>query len=302
MAPWLILTGLRSTEGSLGILFLLLSISSSVIIANLLRYSEGRGASRRVVIAANYLVTFVGGGALWLATRTEALPGEAMILGAVTGITFVAAFLLMIVTIGRVGIAIPVSVTRLAVVSPVVVSIIAFGEKPDGFQYLGLALALAALVMLGWAARQEEYRPPGSRSGSGWLLLWLFVCMGINGVNLKIFEELFSVETHLYGFLTCLFGSAMIMAWITVFWRRKEPVRQFDFGMGLLLGIPNFLSSAFFILALRYLPGIVVFPANDVGIVLVSAATGVLFWKETLTWPVKMALLLAAVAIAILNT
>jgi len=283
-----------------GILFLILSILSSVIIANLLRFSEHRRSSRLVVIAANYITCTVASVIYGLATGGLSLSGGVAGLGILTGVSFALTFWLMIIAIGRVGIAIPVSVTRLAVVLPIAVSLVVYGERPNPWQQAGLVLALVALVLFGRSAGGDG-RTVVPRWQTVLLVLGLFLGMGINGVNMKIFQEEFSIDASLYGFLAFLFGTAMLLSWVLVLTRRRERVTPFAVGLGLVLGLPNLLSSVFFILALRYLPGIVVFPLNDVGIVIVSALTGVLFWREKLALLTRLALVVSLAAIALMN-
>jgi drug/metabolite transporter (DMT)-like permease len=303
MHPLLLTTAAPVTPTAVGagVLFLLLSILSSVIIANLLRFSEHRRVSRLVVIAANYITCTVAAVAWGLGPGGLAMNAGAALLGIVTGVSFAMTFWLMIIAIGRVGISIPVSVTRLAVVLPIAVSLLVYHERPNAWQQGGLVLALAALVLFGRSAGGGDGRTVVPRWQTALLVAGLFVGMGINGVNMKVFEEDFSADASLYAFLAFLFGTAMVLSWTLVLVRRRERVTRLAVGLGLLLGVPNLLSSVFFILALRYLPGMVVFPLNDVGIVIVSALTGVLFWREKLSPVTRLALAISLVAIALMN-
>ncbi len=298
-APPLALTGgIPVLTG--GIVFLVLSIMSSVTIAVLLRFGESRGVTRLVVIAANYVVATGVSLVLWHGDGWIVPHPGALLLGALTGISFALTFLMLILAIGRVGIAIPVSITRLAVIIPVLASVLAYGESPTSLQMIGLVLALVALGFFGKAALTGQTVHVRLPVRNVLLMIGLFAGMGINELNMKVFKEMFPVD-QMHGFLTVLFGTAMVFAWILV-WRRRTVVRARDIRLGLALGVPNACASIFLILALDHLPGIVVFPVNDVCIVLLSTLAGILIWREMPTRWGWVGLSLAAGAIALINT
>ena len=60
----------------------------------------------------------------------------------------------------------------------------------------------------------------------------------------------------------------------------RERITLADVGMGLLLGVPNYLSSRFLLLSLGSLPGVLAYPFFSVGTILIVAAAGMLLFKE----------------------
>lgn len=282
-----------------GILFLISSMLCSVLIAMILKHNETRHGSRRVVIAANYIVACGYSLAQWGREGWPAVDGVTLLLGALGGAVFIGTFLLMTAAIGRVGIAIPVSVTRLAVVLPVAVSILFYREMPAVFHLAGFAAALGALALFGRAAAAG--RPGSPRlSWSGVLLTaGLFLAMGAVETLLKIFHER-RVPAQKYGFVAIIFGTALLLGWLLILLRRELPSRA-DLALGLAMGLPNVLSTVFMLGALRYLPGMVAFPVNALGIVLLSTLAGAVIWGERPDRSGRLAIALALAAIVLIN-
>ena len=74
-----------------------------------------------------------------------------------------------------------------------------------------------------------------------------------------------------------------------------------EMGFGVLLGIPNFLSSLFLLKALSTVPGVIAFPSYSVATILVVALAGLLFFRERLTKKQMVGGLLICIALVLLN-
>ncbi len=51
---------------------------------------------------------------------------------------------------------------------------------------------------------------------------------------------------------------------------------------GIILGVPNVFSSYFMLDALNQLPGIIVYPSINIGIIVLTTLAAFLIWKEEL--------------------
>ena len=100
--------------------------------------------------------------------------------------------------------------------------------------------------------------------------------------------------------MSLIFGTALLLGWLTILLRR-EKVQLRMVLLGMLLGIPNVLSTLFMLGALRHLPGMVAFPVNSLGIMILSTLAGVLIWKEKAGRGMVAAMLLAVGAIVFIN-
>lgn len=266
-------------------LFLFLSLSSSLAIAIFLRYSEGKARDRTVVIASNYIVASALG--FLLTTNINASPGVYG-LGVILGFFFFVGFMLFSKAIKFAGLAGAVTMGRISLAIPVVFSIFLWGEKPSIWDFVGLALIF--FIILTWEGKIGRFSP---------ILLSLFIIFGLLDAALKFFKMNFPAVDEGF-FLVILFFSAIIWSWGYIL-LAKRVVTASDVLLGLLLGIPNFFSSYCLLRALIDIPGYVAFPFINIGIIILSAISGFVLFKERLT-PKRVGLIiLGIVAVSILT-
>lgn len=83
--------------------------------------------------------------------------------------------------------------------------------------------------------------------------------------------------------------------------RNKKGLNIKDCGYGLLIGIPNYYSARFLLMALRSMDAVLVYPLYSVATIILITVTGVLVFKEKLSVQKTVALLLVMVAISLIN-
>lgn len=292
-------------------IFVLLTVLSSLGIVVILHYNERRTGDRLVVAGSNYVVASILG--LLLSDLAEPEPA-ALGFGVVVGAGFVAGFLVLMRAMRRSGLGVPASVARLSMVVPVVGSILVYGEMPQTLQWLGIVLGIVAFIVLG--AAQMLRRPGVSLAGAGsadaglggiadatvdhrgtLLLAAVFVVIGLNDFSMKVAGES-GIDTD--GFLFYLFTTAALLCWAVIVVRRRRPKRH-ELAVGALLGVPNFFSSYFLLHALDRLPAGVVYPVVSAGGVVAASIAGLLLWRERhspLGW---IGIGLAAIAVALVS-
>ena len=217
--------------------------------------------------AACYLVARVVGG--------EA-PSPAVIqLGVWQGIVYVVAFFFQIPSMSAKGIAIVMAFVRLAVVVPVLASIFMWAEMPRALQTVGIILAVISLPML-----TLDKGVGDGRYSTRQLLVFggLFATNGIALVISKCFSVLKTPGQALY-YLAILFAVAALGSFVPLAWRR-QPFRTIEFTWGTALGLANAGSNLALLVALAHLPGIVVFPVNSCGGIVLAAIIAAVLWRE----------------------
>jgi drug/metabolite transporter (DMT)-like permease len=246
----------------------------SISIALILKVNEGRGGNRVVIAGANYLVASAVS-ALMIGAR-PAMPGAATIaLGGAAGVVYVLGFLVLMAGIARGPLAVPVTVARLSVIIPVVVSILLWRETPGPAQRWGIALGLAAIALFG---RGISSGPGRVGFGYAWLMLALFLVLGTGDVLLKAFRET-AGDADRAVFTWILFTTAAAFTWALVGARRVRVDRR-TFALGLLLGLPNLGSTVFTLLALRSVGASVAFPFINIAVIAGTTALGYAVWRE----------------------
>jgi len=163
----------NSADVSSGMLYMLLSICCSVSISLILKFHEIRRGSRLVALAGNYIVAAAINLFLWWRMEFAALNNTVILLGIAVGVLFVLTFWLIMISIGRMGVATTISVNRLAVVMPIGVAVVFFGERLSALYIPGLIMGLVSFILFGQAASREE--TASKRAWNRWLLLFCSV-------------------------------------------------------------------------------------------------------------------------------
>lgn len=277
-------------------IWLLPAALCSISIALILKYGETKGCDRLLLVGANYITASLL--SLLFAAPRLAVPGAATLtLGAAAGVDYVFGFLLLMAGIARGPLAVPVTVMRLSVAVPIVVSIAVWAERPGGLQWAGLALGAVAILLFGYSLSGGRGRR--SEGGGYWMLIVaLFLVMGAGDVLLKAFREL-SFDTDRMTFTWILFTVAAVFTWILV-WSRRTAFEGRSFLLGLLLGVPNLFSTVFTLLALKHVPASIAFPFINLTVIAGSALFGFFIWRERLYRLSLAGLVLAAIALVLL--
>lgn len=190
--------------------------------------------------------------------------------------------------IGMNGMSISVGVMRMAVVIPIMFSLLIFHESLRLSAIMGVIITLAAFTML--TEKQNKTN-----------LLWiigLFIITGVTDSTLKVYDVFGRGGES--AFLALLFGSAFVftLLWIIIGGRRFDKTA---IAYGLLLGVPNQLSSLFFLRALSSVKAGIAYPVVASGIVILGILSDLLFWKRTFSIKQLFALVFLALGIVLLN-
>jgi drug/metabolite transporter (DMT)-like permease len=277
--------------------YLLLSILCSVAIAHIFKWVEQKSFPIFPIFAINYamatLVAWINGHPVY-----SSLTLGAGLLGIAVGILFISSFVVFMIAVTKLGVTIPVSLMRLSAVLPTLGSILIFQEQPDWQQITGLFLAFSILPLSQRQAITRHTLQTMIHEGLGWSL-FLFIIFGVTDFSLKIQVEVFPIA-NASAFLTVVFATCFIIAAVMCLLQRQT-IRIKYLGTGALLGIFNLLSTLFFLKALRVLPGMLVYPFNGIGIILLSALTSMMIWKERLVIRQWIFILLASVALILIR-
>ena len=276
-------------------IYLLLAIASSSAVAILMRLSGKYSKHATAMLASNYVVCTLLGALFTDFTgftlRTEGLP-TALGLGLVDGAFYLAGFVLLKWNIQRNGVVLPATFQKLGVLVPTLMSIIVFRETMQPVQGVGMAAAVAALLLL---QGKGEKKQGGSIGG----LIALMLVGGMCDAMSKIYEEI--GPAHLSDqFLLFTFASALILCVLLCVWRKEKP-DMWDILFGAVIAIPNYFSARFLLLSLVALPGTVAYPSFSAGTIIAVAAAGAIFFKEKLSRRKLLALGLILAALVLLN-
>ncbi|MBO4289541.1 MAG: EamA family transporter, partial [Lachnospiraceae bacterium] len=220
----------------------------------------------------------------------------AMLLGFFVGLLYPVGFILMRVNIINSGMALTSVFSKLGVIVPTLLSIVLFHENPSAACYVGIAIAVAAIIVMGLA--KKEPHEAGKHSNYFWLVVHL-LCGGITETANKLFDEFGTTQSKTL-FLLMIFGAALLFC---VVWKiiSKGKILAKDAAIGVALGIPNYFTSRLILGALETVPAVVVFPVYSVGTIVAITLIGLLFYKEKLNRIQVIGIAMILLALVLLN-
>uniref|UniRef100_A0A7V3E6T0 EamA domain-containing protein n=1 Tax=Ignavibacterium album TaxID=591197 RepID=A0A7V3E6T0_9BACT len=257
-------------------IYLLLAIICSSSLALILKQGNVKKSNTAILINANYLTASVLSLAFVFYKGTLTISLYALLFALFLGYLFAATFFIYSKAVGLAGTALATVSARLSVLIPVLFSIILYGESPNIKMIFGFALALVTLYLFYLSLKNHNGTPHSRRSYL--ILIVLLLGIGLVDFSMKIFEQNFSSEEK-GTFVFTIFFSAFIYTLVYILYK-KIKFEPHTFKLGLLLGLPNVLAIHFVLAALSELPAIVVFPIQNIGVIVFTAVMAYLIWKE----------------------
>lgn len=280
---------------------LLMSIACSSVIVIIFKLFESFKVRNLQAIVANYFTAATMGFVIsGTAPNFTALAEESWLpYAALTGLMFISLFNVMAFSAQKVGVAITAVANKMSFAIPVLFAFIVFSEDIGPLKWLGIVLALAGVYLTCL---------PKSRSGRvmWWPPLVLFLGGGALDTLLQYTEKTYVVSSFGLTYTGTLFLFAALLGtiWLTVQVLSKRSILHGPSWIaGILLGIPNFGSIYFLFRAIGNpdLPSSSVFPINNMGIVLLTAICGIIFFKEILSPKNWIGVLLSVAAILVIG-
>lgn len=271
-------------------LYLVLSILFSVLLLINFRIFPKYGINTWQAICLNYIVCFITG----LALMPE---GQSFLLDLsanwtwyclILGVGFIITFILSGLSTQKSGI-LPTSLANnLSLIIPVGVSLGILHTSAKVFDlsnYIGILLALIAIALITFNKKQAA-----DADYSYWYLpLGVFVFYGITNtvINILNWKYIPNPEQTIPVTLIMVLGAAISGLMVLTFRKikLKEVFELKNLLAAVSLGIPNFLSFYLLLLALSSFgnDGAFVYPFYNIGLILLSTAVAVLFFKEKLS-------------------
>lgn len=282
-------------------IYLLLSILSSAIIFVVFRLYKKYGVNTLQAIIVNYFIACIVGffGYIESVDDLVRIPSESWFLGTVfLGAMFITVFNLAAITTQRSGLSVVSVATKMSVAIPVLFGIFIYNESLGFLKVTGIILALAAVYLSsiktkkGISIKKENLIFP----------LLVFVGSGIIDTTINYLENFYVSETDVGLFSSSIFGIAGIIGTTILIGQAvlgKLKITWKNIAGGIALGIPNYFSIYFLVMALRS-PGFensVIFTLNHVGIVLASTILGIVLFKEVLLKKNWIGIALAVISI-----
>lgn len=282
-------------------LFIFLSISCSLSIAQILKIAENNKMRVMSILVINYLA-----GSLISLLNSSEVAAKSLIsidlnlfffsMMILLGFIFIGNLVVYSRSIDRVGMGVSIAAMRMSLIFPIAVSLFVFNEELAPYRYLGILLALGALLLMVPRIKTKKI----SGLSNAWLPVLIFLMTGAADTGLKVYEQVFAAQVSEDLFVSGIFFISFITG-VGILVKRKELHFTFkEIGYGVVTGIVNLYSSIFLIYALKLLPGSVVFPIINVTLVILGTLIGVWIWKDKPTVKQWSGLAIAIISIVLL--
>ena len=285
-------------------IYLLLSILSSSVIFVIFKLYNRFGINTLQAIIFNYFFAFASGLLLDQKLPEKRIFFEPWFPGTVIlGFLFIAVFYLAALTTQRSGLSVVSVATKMSVAIPVIFGIVLYNESTGIIKVLGILLALAAVYLT--SIKKREGLKIQKRNIIFPLLV--FFGSGIIDTAIKFLETSYVEEEDVALFSSTIFAIAgLIGSMILVVQKIKGELELNLKNLlgGIVLGIPNFGSIYFLVLALRTkgMESSTIFPINNVAIVMVSTFLGILLFREKMLPKNWIGIALAIASIMLIAT
>jgi drug/metabolite transporter (DMT)-like permease len=269
-------------------LYILFSILSSVVLANMLvLYTKDKTINIILIFLGNYIVAS-------LFSFSMSLPGGISFdrfdiwFGIFTGLVFLGNFVAFQKNISINGLSLSVGTMRVSVIIPTLVAVFLFADKIGLINVIGIGVIISAFAYVTDAKTLRN---------TYWLVL-LFLISGITESTLKVYTEIGKSSLSTFLMIVYFAAGSFALLWILV---KKKPFQLKSLLYGFALGIPNQLSSLLFLKGLQIVPATLAYPFCASGIVILSILSDMLIWKRLFTVKQRIALALLVIGIVLVS-
>ena len=276
--------------------YLLLAITSSVLISYIMRYIEPRVQNQMGMFMSNYLICAILSCVFmqnvpWITLQTMTLKDS--LIGIVTGVMYLYSFVAMKANMKHNGVVLTTIFMKLGVLLPTTMAVVVFKESLSSMQFIGFILAIFAIVLINF---EKEAMQSGGKKALLFVSLFL---SGMCDAMSNVFEQMGN-PINKDGFLFATFIMATLLALVLAL-RNDTKMTKKDALYGVIIGIPNYFSARFMLLALGKLSAVLVYPTFSVSTIVIITFVSYVLFKEKLSLKKLIAIGIIAVALCLLN-
>ncbi|MBA3648804.1 MAG: EamA family transporter [Chitinophagales bacterium] len=284
---------------------LLLSIACSTFLVICFKYFDRFGIHHLQAIVFNYLTCVITGCIIskQFPAYAEWMHQPWFLSAAFLGCSYFFIFNLMAYVTRHMGITVTSVASKLSMVVPVIAAVILYNQKFNVIKILALLLAIISVCLTSY--RKDDFHENKNPLKGFLLPLIIFTGSGINDSIVNYSFAKFLKPDEFDSFNISIFSFASLSGLLTLVLRSiffNEPIAVRSIIGGVVLGIPNYLSLLFLLLALA-IPGWEssrIFPLNNMGIVILSAGLAWILFREKLSKKNLAGIIIALFAIGLM--
>lgn len=285
---------------------LLLCIFCNVILAVIFKYFSAYRVDNLNAIITNYIVCVLTASVV---LGTFSVPLDLFqkpwwIYSFMLAVLFIVGFNIMALSFQKSGVALTVIIQKMSLIVPASFAIAFYNESFGLYKGMGILLALVAVVLVNIPSKDDEEQ----FSLMNKLILYpliTFVLSGIIEVILYYVEVANLVGDEGIMFTASSFGQAAVLgACYSIYRMFKQGIKPGlkELVGGIVLGVPNFMSIYLLVYLLsKGWQGSILFPTNSIGILLLTALIGFIFYREKASMLKIAGMILGVLAIVFLS-
>lgn len=286
-------------------IYLLISILLATLLVVILKFFVRWGIPQHYGIVSNYGVCMLVG---WLSNgdmpHIQSLFDWSGTLPALLlGTMFFSIFNIIALSSRHLGIGITSIAFKISFIIPVAAAVFLYHEPVTWEVVASVVCAVGAVMAI--SIRNDTRGIPSAKAPAwvGILPLAIFVGSGLNDAFLNYIQVNYLVG-HNNHLLNALIFTAAFFFGFLLFFHKKEFWKWKHLAGGIILGIPNYGSLYFLLLAMQQsgLKYSLLFPAYNLGIILTGVFLGWIFFGEKLEKPGYAGLALAALALMFISS
>ncbi len=189
---------------------------------------------------------------------------------------------------------------KLSLVFPVIIGIGLFGEEGSMSKYVAILLAIVAIILINIKDKQDPETLATAKKYWYWPFLVLF---GSGLIEVVIFyTQAKGIVTDAgLSFVSTLFFLAGCWGVLYLLVTRSFSFARQDIIGGIILGVPNFFTIYLLIKGLETWEGSVLFPINNLGVIVLTTILGVYLFREKLSRINYIGLVMAIICVLLIS-
>lgn len=279
-----------------GSVLLALNIVCAPLFGQIFKYATDRRRHVIAVGAINYAFAMLVAVIMAVTQGQWTFTLSVVEAGVFGGVAYAVTFLVWRKAITAAGSGLTISVSRAAVVMPILLSIVFWGESLTLAQVAGILLLLCGFTLM--THKDAVKVSPKHRWGLGIARL-LFVCSGFSIATPKVAHE-WGCDPVRWLYITLQFASATVVTGVSMM-LKPQALSAKDVLAGILLSTVNVLGLFLWTLTLQRLPGVIAYPAFSAGMLVLTTILPLTIWREPITWRGCLGIALTAVAIVLVK-
>lgn len=285
-------------------IYLILSILCSAAIFIIFKSFERFKVNTFTAIVVNYFIAGVTGFAtLGEAPSVERITSAPWFINSlILGVVFISLFNIMAITAQKLGASVASIANKMALIIPVGFAIIYYNDVVNATKIAGIILALIGVYLSTYKAKVD-----GKNFDKRLLAIPLVLFLGSGFIDtfLKYNQDAYlntnDFDAKLFPAITFLTAFTIGIVGMSIDKTKRDFSKNTLIG-GVILGVINY-GSIFFLISIfnhTNLESSVVFPINNMGVVLTTAVASLLIFKEQFSMKNKIGILVSIVALLLI--